>query len=200
MGRRDPRVDAYIAKSPEYARPILAKLRELIHQGCPEVEETIKWSAPFFEFHGLIGGMAAFKAHCGFGFWKEKLVFDSPKAMEALGQFGRIAALADLPPDEVFVGYVRKAAELNASGEKVARPKKHAKPPLRIPKELAAAFELKKHAKAKAAYEGFAPSHRREYVEWIEQAKRPETRARRIASTLEWLAQGKRHNWQYEKR
>ena len=197
MPTRDPPIDAYIAQAAPFARPILGKLRELVHRGCPEVVETMKWSAPAFDHHGPLAGMAAFKAHCAFGFWKGKLVVEGEKVGEAMGSYGRLASLADLPPEAVVVGHVRKAAELNESGVKLERPKKHPKPEIPVPPELASA--LRKNAKARATWEGFAPSHRREYLEWITEAKREETRAERLATTLEWLAQGKTRNWRYQR-
>ncbi|GMU65067.1 MAG: hypothetical protein AMXMBFR36_13410 [Acidobacteriota bacterium] len=197
MPTRDPRIDAYIAKAAPFARPILEHLRKLVHEGCPEVVETIKWSAPAFDFEGSLANMAAFKAHATFGFWKGSLVFESDKEKEAMGQFGRIASLDDLPSDRTVIALVKKAAKLNASGAKVSRPLKHPKPALATPPDLAAA--LKKNAKARATFEGFPPSHKREYVEWIVEAKTDATRAKRLATTLEWLAEGKSRNWKYER-
>lgn len=198
MGTRDPRFDAYIAQAAPFARPILKKLRKLVHAGCPEVVETMKWSSPAFEFHGPLAQMAAFKAHCTFGFWKGKLIAELDTEREAMGQFGRIASLADLPPDAVVIAYARKAAELNASGVKLPTPKKHPKPPLAVPADLAAELAKKKHAKANKFFASLSPSHRSEYVEWITEAKRPETRAKRLATTLEWLGEGKTRNWKYQ--
>ncbi|MCZ7650361.1 MAG: YdeI/OmpD-associated family protein [Thermoanaerobaculia bacterium] len=195
----DPRIDAYIAKAAPFAQPILRKLRELVHRGCPEVVETIKWSTPAFDFHGPLAHMAAFKAHCVFGFWKGKLVAELPGEAEAMGQFGKIRSLADLPAGELVVEWTRKAAALNASGVKLERPVKHAKPALEVPEDLAAELAKKKHARARATFEGFPPSHRREYLEWLAEAKRPETRAKRLATTLEWLGEGKSRNWKYQK-
>ncbi len=200
MGTRDPRVDAYIARSPEFARPILTHLREIVHSACPDVEETLKWSAPHFMYHGMLAGMSAFKAHCAFGFWKGSLVLgeDGSRSMEAAGQFGRISAIADLPPRRVIAGYVKQAMKLNEDGVK-AKPRKHPpKPEPTMPPELASA--LRKNAKARAAFEAFSPSHRREYVEWIAEAKGEETRARRLASAMEWMAEGKSRNWKYQAR
>ncbi|HSM50603.1 MAG TPA: YdeI/OmpD-associated family protein [Thermoanaerobaculia bacterium] len=199
MPTLDPRIDVYITKAAPFAQPILRRLRELVHQGCPEVVETIKWSTPAFDFHGPLAHMAAFQAHCVFGFWKGKLVAELASEAEAMGQFGKIRTLADLPPDEVVVAWTRKAAALNASGVKLARPVKHAKPALEVPEDLAAELAKKEHARARATFEGFPPSHRREYLEWLAEAKRPETRAKRLATTLEWLAEGKSRNWRYQK-
>lgn len=200
MGTRDPRVDAYIRKRAAFARSILEHLRELVHRACPEVVETIKWSMPAFEHHGPLANMAGFKAHCTFGFWKGRLVFESGKEGQAMGQLGRITSPDDLPADRQLVAWVRKAAKLNESGVKQPTPRKRAKPKIALPDELADAFGKRKNAAAKRFFDGLSPSHRREYLEWIVEARRPETRARRVATTLEWLAEGKRRNWKYERK
>jgi hypothetical protein len=197
MVTKDPRIDAYIAKSPEFARPILVKLRALVHRGCPEVVETMKWGSPSFEHHGILGGMAAFKAHCVFGFWKGSLVTATAADRAAMGQFGRLQSLSDLPSDRVIVAWIEKAAGLNESGVRVERPRKHPKPAIPLPAELVAAFRARKHARAKAFFESLSPSGRREYLEWITGAKRAETRAQRVAKTLAQLGEGKPHNWKY---
>ncbi len=200
MGKRDKRFDVYIANSPEFARPILSHLREVVHAACPEVEETIKWGHLFFMYQGMLCFMASFKTHCGFGFWRGSQIVDKSAASgeKAMGQFGRITAVSDLPSKRVLAGYVKAAMRLKEDEPKVTRPKRAPKKsPLRVPADLAAG--LRKHKKAKAAFEAFAPSHRREYIEWITEAKRPETRAKRLATTLEWLAEGKSRNWKYEK-
>ncbi len=193
MGKKDPRVDAYIGKSADFAKPILRRIREIVHKGCPEVEETIKWGMPHFDYKGMLCGMAAFKEHCALGFWKNKLVLE--RNPEAMGQFGRITSLSDLPEDRVLLGYVREAARLNEAGVKVPRKAREAKKPPRTPADLAAA--LKKNAKARATFEGFSPSQRREYVEWITGAKTEETRAKRLGTAVEWMAEGKPRNWKY---
>jgi uncharacterized protein YdeI (YjbR/CyaY-like superfamily) len=199
MGTRDPRVDAYIARSAEFARPILTHLREVVHAACPEVEETVKWSFPHFMHQGMLCSMAAFKAHCAFNFWKGALVMDGDGgSAEAMGQFGRITTLAELPPKTVLSGYVRKAMALNESGARApARRKAAPKPALAVPDDLAGA--LRTHRKAAATFEGFSPSQRREYIEWITEAKGESTRARRLTTTIEWLAEGKPRNWKYMK-
>ncbi len=197
MGTRDPRVDAYIARSAPFARPILEHIRSVMHEACPEVEETMKWSMPHFMYHGMLGGMSAFKAHCAFGFWKGKLIVPV-KEKEAMGQFGRITAIADLPPRRTFVTYVKRAMKLNEEGVKTPRAAApRAKKPLAVPPDLAQALSLNR--KAKVAFERFAPGQRREYIEWITEAKRDETRARRIAQAVEWTAEGKTRNWKYQK-
>jgi uncharacterized protein YdeI (YjbR/CyaY-like superfamily) len=199
MGTRDPRVDAYIAKSADFAKPILAYLRETVHEACPPVQETMKWSAPHFDYRGILCSMAAFKEHCAFGFWKASLVLDDtgPRAQEAAGHFGRIRSVADLPPKKTMIGYIRKAMALNQQAVQPKRPPKRPKKPLRVPPYLAAALE--KNKKALATFESFPPSHKREYVEWITEAKREETRERRLATAIAWMAEGKAMNWKYAK-
>jgi uncharacterized protein YdeI (YjbR/CyaY-like superfamily) len=193
MAKKDPRVDSYIAKSADFAKPILNHLRQLVHQGCPDIEETIKWGLPAFEYHGILGGMAAFKAHCAFNLWKGSLL--GAKNRDAMGQFGRITSLSDLPKDSVLVGYVREAARMNAEGVKVQRQPKAPRKPLPTPPDLASA--LKKNAKARATFEGFSPSHKREYVEWITEAKTEETRKKRLGTAIDWMAEGKPRMWKY---
>lgn len=194
----DPRVDAYIAKAQPFAQPILTRLRALVHEVCPEAEETIKWGMPFFLYRGMFCHMAAFKRHCAFGFWKWKQAVGEDGAEGAMGEFGRIETLADLPPKKVLIGYLKKAMALNEANVPAATRGRSAaaKPPAAVPDDLAAA--LKKNAKARKAFEAFSPSHQREYIEWIVEAKRAETRAKRLATTLEWLAEGKTHNWKYQ--
>jgi len=191
---RDRRVDAYIARSADFARPILSHLRTVVHEACPDIEETIKWGFPFFQRQGaLFCYMASFKQHAAFGFRRGALVLGKEKASErAMGQFGRITSVDDLPPRKTRVGYVKKAAALNEAGVKPARKPKA----VAAPADFLAA--LKKNTKARKIFEAFPPSHRREYVEWITGAKREETRQRRIATALAWLAEGKSQNWRYE--
>jgi uncharacterized protein YdeI (YjbR/CyaY-like superfamily) len=196
MGKRDPRVDAYIDKSAPFAKPILKHLRRVVHTGCPAVEETIKWQFPHFDYKGVICGMAAFKNHCAFGFWKASLILGSDKAgEERMGQFGRITSLADLPDEEILIGYVRKAAEVNDAGVKLPRAKPKTWKPLRIPKDLKVA--LQKNAKGRKSFESFSPSQKREYIEWITEAKREETRKERLKTAIKWMAEGKVRNWKY---
>ena len=199
MGTRDKRIDAYIAKAQPFAKPILAHIRETVHRACPDVEETIKWGMPHFDYKGPMCGMAAFKQHATFGFWKSSLVFGKhdkyatdPDGMSA---FGKLTSLADLPPTKALVDYVRKAAALNDKGVKVER-KRRPRAPLPVPPAFAAA--LKKNRKAKAAFDGFPPSHQREYNEWIGEAKTDETRDRRITQAIEWIAEGRSRNWKYK--
>jgi uncharacterized protein YdeI (YjbR/CyaY-like superfamily) len=196
----DPRVGAYIAKAAPVAQPILRHVRKLVRQACPEAEETIKWSMPACTYRGQILCMfAAFKAHAVFGFWhrgmREALGPDGSKSDQSMGSMGRLTNLDDLPADRVMRGYVAQAMKLIESGV-TARPKPKTRQALPVPADLASA--LKKSAPAAKMFAAFSPSARREYIEWITEAKRPETRQKRIATTIEWLAAGKKRNWQYE--
>lgn len=193
MGKRDPRVDAYIAKQQDFAKPILTFLRDVIHEGCPEVVETLKWSTPAFEYHGILCGFAGFKQHTQFGFWKHDLVV--PGAVRDGMGFGRVTSVDELPSKRELLVFVRKAAELNAKGIKAPRKAGKKKAPIPIPRELKAA--LAKNKKAKAAYDDFSPSHKREYHEWIAEAKGDDTRARRVKQAVEWMAEAKPRNWKY---
>jgi len=198
MGSRDRRVDAYIAKSGDFAKPILKHLREIVHEACPEAEETMKWSFPHFDYKGMLCAMAAFKQHCTFGFWKGSLIVDrNGESLAAMGQFGRITAISDLPSKRVLGGYVRAAAKLNDEDIKVVR-KPKLKKPLAVPANLREA--LKKNRKALGTFEDFSPSQKREYVEWITESKREETRERRLKQAVEWMSQGKTRNWKYARR
>ena len=202
MPKKDPRVDAYIEKSKPFAKPILRKLRALVHKSCPGVEETIKWSMPAFEYKGPYCGMAAFKEHCVFGFWKYSLIVgkDAPKAEKtAMGNFGRITSLTELPERTLLLRWVEKAAILNEQGiEKRRKPKPTANRVLKVPAYLTSA--LRKNAKALATFKGFSYSDKKEYVEWVSEAKAAETRARRLATAIEWMAVGRTRNWKYERK
>jgi len=200
MGKKDKRVDAYIAEAADFAKPVLKHLRELVHSACPEVEETIKWKFPTFMHKGMLCGMAAFKQHCTFGFWKHTLIIDrhsaSNRTEEAMGQMGRITSLQDLPSDKVLIGYIKQAVQLNEQGVKAPRSEKpKTKKKLGIPPILTDA--LKRNKQAQHTFENFSPSHKREYIEWINEAKRDETRAKRLETTIAWLSQGKPRNWKY---
>jgi len=199
MANHDPRVDAYIAKSASFARPILEHLRALVHEACPTVDESLKWSMPFFSYKAApMCMMAAFKQHCSFGFWLSKEVTGGSDE-DGMGQFGKLASLKDLPPDRQLSAHLKKAMALNEAGVKKARPKAAAKPAPTLPDDLAALLAQKKHAAARKAWESFPPGAQREYVDWIAEAKTDATRQKRLATTQEWLAEGKRRNWKYEK-
>jgi uncharacterized protein YdeI (YjbR/CyaY-like superfamily) len=200
MPTRDPRVDVYVAKAAPFARPILAHLRKVVHAGCPGVEETIKWRFPAFMYKGIFAGMAGFKGHCTFGFWKGGLLKEhglTPADEAAMGQFGRITSLKDLPNEKALIKYVKLAATLNDQGVKVPARPKRAAPPLKTPAQLLSA--LKKNKRALATFEGFSPSRRKDYVEWVTEAKTDETRTRRVDTAVAWMAEGKSRNWKYEK-
>ena len=201
MPKKDPRIDTYIAKAAEFAKPILQHLRKLVHQGCPEVEETIKWKMPFFTYKGMLCNMAAFKGHCTFGFWKRVLIpglnsLPEGLADDAMGQFGKITALSDLPGNKTLLGYIKTAARLNEAGIKLpAKPKPKGPRTIEVPDFLSSA--LRNNKKAKTTFEKFTYSHKKEYVEWLTEAKRPETREQRLATALAWMAEGKARNWRY---
>jgi uncharacterized protein YdeI (YjbR/CyaY-like superfamily) len=201
MAKKDPRVDVCIENAADFAQPILKHIRKLIHAACPEVEETIKWRFPTFMYKGMLCGMAAFKNHCTFGFWKHELLFgrngsDKREDEGGMGQFGRLTQLSDLPKDAVLLRYIKEAMRLNDHGVKVpSRAKPKVKKPLVVPAFFRGA--LNKNTKALAAFDSFSYSHKKEYLEWLTEAKTEETRSRRLATTLEWLAQGKSRNWKY---
>ncbi len=197
MGKRDPRIDAYIGKAAPFARPILDHLRALVHRAEPEIEETIKWGMPFFECAGIVCHMAAFKAHCAFGFWRGGPTTKTGNENEAMGQFGRITTVAELPKDAEIVQLVRTMVARNRSGAEVPAKSKSVRAPIPMPAELGAA--LAKNRAALAAFDKFPPSQQREYLEWITEAKTAATRERRIATALEWLAEGKPRMWKYRK-
>ena len=195
---RDERVDAYIERQAEFAKPILAKLRAMVHAACPDCDETLKWSMPSFIYKGsILAGMAAFKAHATFGFWQGKLIVgETGREPEAMGSFGRLTRIEDLPEDATMAALVRKAMTLVDAGEKAPRPVKHPKPTLETPPDLLEA--LAANEAARATFDDFPPSARRDYLDWLADAKRPETRAKRLAQAVEWMAEGKRRHWKYE--
>jgi uncharacterized protein YdeI (YjbR/CyaY-like superfamily) len=203
MSETDSRVDAYIEKAAPFAKPVLLKLRKLIFLACPDVKETIKWSFPNYVVHGSVFcSMASFKEHCAFGFWKASLLSDPEgilqvKNKNAMGHLDRIGSVKDLPADRILVAYLKEAVLLNKNKIKVARPKAAPKKELPVPNGLAVA--LKKNKKASAFFEEFSPSARREYIEWITEAKTEETLNKRLATTIEWLAEGKSRHWKYKK-
>jgi uncharacterized protein YdeI (YjbR/CyaY-like superfamily) len=201
-----PKVDAYLVKVQPFARPIMEHLRELVHQACPEIEETIKWSRPFFEYRGVIlCNMSAFKEHCSFGFWGEEIgaVLREAKVLggDGMGSLGRIASLKDLPSNKRMLGWIRQAAAFVDNGQYsspiAARRKvvKQQKPSVNAPEFTAA---LHRNKRAAAVFAAFSPSCKREYAEWISEAKRPETRDKRIATAIDWIAEGKQRNWKYQ--
>lgn len=193
----DRRVDKYISKSADFSKPILSHLRQLVHKACPDVMETIKWGFPVFEYKGPLCNMAAFKNHCAFGFWKAALMKDA-KSETSMGHLGRITSLKDLPSDKKLIALIKEAMKINDAGVKVTSVKKPSvKKEIKAPDDFLSA--LKKNKKALATFEGFSPSHKREYLEWIVEAKREETRKSRIGQAIQWMSEGKPRNWKYIK-
>ncbi len=205
MGKKDARIDAYIAKSADFAKPILTHLRELIHTACPDVEETWKWSFPHFMYKGaILCSMASFKEHCAFGFWKAALIEDIDNVLEvqeraAMGNLGKIAALKDLPKDNVLKKYIKAAMKLNEAGVKLpSRAKPSAKDMEQWKTPTYFAKELKKNKTAEKVFNEFSFGKRKEYMEWFEDAKTDATRDKRIAQAIEWIAEGKTRHWKYQ--
>jgi uncharacterized protein YdeI (YjbR/CyaY-like superfamily) len=206
MGRKNERIDEYIEKAAAFAQPILERIRADFHKASAKIDEDIKWSSPTFVHEGIVGGMGAFKKHVSFGFWRAN---ELPDPEDLFGGEGggslftvKVSSVKELPTSRVLQGYVKRAVQLNAETAKGAASKKKPattkakKPAPKPPADLVAA--LKKNAKARKTFEGFPPSAQRDYVEWITSAKREATREKRLATTLEWLAEGKRRNWKYE--
>lgn len=193
----DPRIDAYIAARADFARPILTHLRARIHAASPDIGEAVKWGMPFFTYRGQnLCSMAAFKGHAAFGFWHDK-VGEQGGGSDAMGQFGRLTCLADLPDDAAIADLLAKAMALIDAGDK---PRANTPPraPLPVPDDLSAAIAA--NPAAASVWAAFLPGKVRDYVEWIIEAKQPATRARRIVQSVEWIAQGKGRNWKYEKK
>lgn len=194
--KTDPRIDAYIDSRAAFAQPILRHLRAVVHEACPDCEETLKWSMPSFIHKGkILAGMAAFKAHATFHFWYDSMLADDEKDRSAMGQFGRLTSIDDLPARQLLLELTRKSMALIESGATPPRTltKKEA---FTVPQDMRAAIDAV--PAAKATFDGFPPSSQREYVEWITEAKRDETRAKRLAQAIGWIAEGKRRNWKYE--
>ena len=205
MGKKDKAIDAYIAKSADFAKPILKHIRELVHQACPEVEEKMKWSFPHFDYKGeMMCSMASFKQHMAFGFWKAALMKDpvlvaNAKTEQAMGHLGRITSLKDLPSDKKMTAWIKEAMKLNDQGIKVAKPK-----PAAATKELVVpdyfTNALGKNKKAKQVFDAASYSYKKEYVMWLVDAKSEETRNSRMVTAIEWIAEGKHRNWKYMKK
>lgn len=194
---REPRIDAYIAKAAPFARPILEKVRERVHAAAPEAEEAVKWGAPGFTVDGkILLIMAAFKAHAALNFWRGQEIGDGGPKAGAMGQFGRLTSVDDLPSDDELDALIREAAALARTAPAPRKVKHEPKPPAELHPEFAAA--LKANPKAKAVLESFPPSASRDYLDWIAEAKQDATRAKRIATAIEWLSEGKKRHWKYE--
>ena len=204
MPKTDKRIDAYIAKAAPFAKPILKHLRSLVHEACPGAEETVKWSFPHFVYNNeILCSMASFKEHCAFTFWKASLMKD-PKGLltvmnkTAMGHFGRITSLDDLPSDKTLIAYLKEAAKLNEEGIKVERKAAAPRKDLEIPAYFTSA--LSKNKKALKTFETFSPSNRKDYVEWVTEAKTDATRDKRLETAIEWMAEGKTRHWKYQKK
>ncbi|HKR62781.1 MAG TPA: YdeI/OmpD-associated family protein [Thermoanaerobaculia bacterium] len=192
MKNTSPEVDRYIENAAPFAQPILRRIREAFHEADPRIVETIKWSMPFFEYKGIVGTMSAFKQHVAWGFWKAKLV-----GTESVRE--KVTELSELPPKKEIIALVRQAVELNEKGVKIERPAREPRSAnVDVPPDLAAA--LKKNAKARATFDAFPPSHKREYVEWITEAKQEATRQKRLAQAVEWMSEGKSRHWKYARK
>ncbi len=202
MGKKEKVIDAYITKSADFAKPVMKHIRELVHKTCPDVEEKMKWSFPHFDYKGeMMCSMAAFKQHAVFGFWKAPLMKDpvlveNARSEVAMGHLGRITSLKDLPSNKKMIAWIKEAMKLNEQGIKVAKPKSTEKKEMVVPDYFAKA--LSKNKKAKQVFDNFAYSHRKEYLQWITEAKTEETRNKRMATALEWMSEGKGRNWKYE--
>jgi len=201
MVKKDKRIDSYIAKSASFAQPILKHLRQLVYKADPDIQETVKWGFPHFEHKGIVCSMASFKEHCTFLFWKASLMSDTSNifkqtANTAMGQLGRLEKLSDLPPDKVLIEYIKEAVQLNKENVK-APLKSSEKKKLKIPEYFLSA--LKKNKKAIKNFEDFSYSHKKEYVEWITEAKTDATKEKRVATAVEWISEGKGRNWKYVK-
>jgi uncharacterized protein YdeI (YjbR/CyaY-like superfamily) len=205
MAIKDKRIDSYISKSQDFAKPIMEHLRKLIHKTCPEVTETIKWGMPSFDYKGPFINFAAFKKHMALGFWKAAVMKDSKlltgkDTKGSMGNLGRIESIKDLPKDQILVKWMKEAMKLNDEGVKFVRAEKpkHERKEYSMPDYFLKA--LNKNKKAKVTFDNFAPSHKREYLEWICEAKTEETRNKRMATAVEWLNEGKSRNWKYQKK
>jgi uncharacterized protein YdeI (YjbR/CyaY-like superfamily) len=200
MGKKNKAIDAYIAKSADFAKPILIHFRELIHKTCPDVEEAIKWGMPFYDYkNDPLCMSAAFKEHCAIRFWKTSLIkgLDESES-DGMSTFGRITSLKDMPSDKKLIGYIKEAMLLNEKGIKVAKAKPEKKETLPVPVYLKKALAANK--KALQQFEKFSPSKKKDYITWLTEAKTEETRAKRLETAIEWIAEGKGRNWKYEKK
>ncbi len=202
MGIKNTKVDVYIASAAPFAQPVLKHLRQLIHKACPSVEEKIKWGMPSFEYSGLLCGFAAFKQHCTFGFWKaalmnDKLLMENAKSEAAMGHLGKITSLKDLPTDKKIISWIKEAMKLNEQGKKVMKKKAVTNRQIIVPAEIQTT--LQKNKKALTIFESFSSSAKKEYIDWITEAKTSDTKIKRLRQAIEWIAEGKLRNWKYMK-
>lgn len=200
MPTKNPEVDQYIAEAAEFAQPILKRLRSAFHQGCPQAAETIKWGIPNFEYHGIVGSMAAFKQHVSVGFWRSKEMKDSENILErraASMSNIKFTELKEVPSVKVLASYVAQAAALNETAKSSPKNKKKASKPL-PPVPAALENALTRNKKAKSIFDNMSTTQKRDYIEWIAEAKREETVAKRVTTAIEWISEGKGRNWKYE--
>lgn len=205
MAKKDKRVDAYIDKAQPFAQPILKHLRKLVHEACPEIEENIKWSFISFDYKGILCSMASFKQHVAFGFWKATLLKDPKGYLQegtkaggsAMGNLGRITSIEDLPADKIIIDFLKQAKKLNDEDVKLPAKTKAAVKELAPPDYFLK--ELKKSKKAFSNFEAFSPGKKKEYIEWITEAKTDATLEKRMATAVEWISEGKSRNWKYIK-
>ncbi len=201
MANKDKRIDVYIANSPDFARPILIHLRDLVHAACPNVEETIRWGFPHFDHKGIMCSVASFKNHCAFGFWKASLMKDAEvlkyNNQKAMGHAGKIQSLPDLLSDKIIILQIKEAMKLNEDGIKLPERKNEDKKPVLITPDILKK-ELVRNRKASNTYKNLSFTHKNEYIEWIEEAKNEATKQKRILTTIEWLMEGKTRNWKYD--
>ena len=195
--------DDYIKATAPFARPILTHLRELVHKACPDVSETIKWGFPHFEYKGILCSMAGFKNHCSFGFWKAALMEDKANILHvvekhSMGHLDKITDLSDLPPDKILVSYIRQAVKLNEDDVKLVPRKVVPDKKLTVPTYFLKA--VKSNSAAFATFENFSYTNKKEYVEWVEDAKTDATRQKRLDTAIDWMAEGKIRNWKYVKK
>lgn len=198
----DKRIDNYIAKSADFAKPILNHLRKLIHTACPDVEEAIKWGFPHYDYKGIMCSTAAFKSHCAFNFWKASLMKDADLFTEnnksSMGHYGKISSLKGLPSDKIIIARIKEAMQLNDDGIKLPERNKAENKDVVVPDLFEK--ELKKNKQAATVFNNFSSSQKREYTDWISDAKTEETRNKRIATAVEWISEGKIRNWKYLKK
>jgi uncharacterized protein YdeI (YjbR/CyaY-like superfamily) len=203
MEQYDSRVDAYIDKAAPFAQPILQHLRQLVHSVSPLLTETMKWGFPFFDYKGSVCQMAAFKGHMGFGFWKQSQLNDPAKLIQredgTAGSFGKITSIDELPADEILIDFIKQAMALNETENIKPKEKKITAPKATIEMPVDFAKLLALNPKAFEIYERFSPSHKREYLEWIVDAKTDATRLKRMETAVEWMTEGKSRNWKYQR-
>lgn len=202
MSNHNKKVDEYIFKMADFAKPILTHLRQIIFETCPDVEEDIKWGIPHYGYKGdHLVMMAGFKQHCSFSLYKaelmkDKMIQESVKAGKKFGYMDKVKDLSELPNKKVLTAYIKEAMELNSSG--ISKPKVvKEKVEVVAPKEFIEALEQDKIAFS--VYESKSPSFRKNYIIWIADVKTDETRQKRITQSLEWIREGKDRFWQSKK-